>query len=127
MAAYGAGIASGLDQYKPSQYLQTSDISDYKIDSQQFKQETAAMEQRMQMKTSMEEQKGGIQLMDPRNGNLGTFPTTNNNNLTTDDNLNGSALEHSKNSIESTSAIDRIAALRQQFMSFRKQSEVMNI
>ena len=65
--------------------------------------------------------------MDPRNGNLGTFPTTNNNNLTTDDNLNGSALEHSKNSIESTSAIDRIAALRQQFMSFRKQSEVMNI
>ena len=29
----GAGIASELDQYKPSQYLQTSDISDYKIDS----------------------------------------------------------------------------------------------
>ena len=75
----------------------------------------------------MEEQKAGIQLMDPRNGgNLGTFPTTNNNNLT-EDNLTGSGLEQSKNSIESTSAIDRIAALRQQFMSFRKQSEVMNI
>ena len=36
-------------------------------------------------------------------------------------------LENNKDSMSVESANDRIAALRQQFMNFRKQSEVMNI
>lgn len=32
-------------EYKPGQYLQTSDVSDYRVDSMQFRHETVAMEQ----------------------------------------------------------------------------------
>ena len=34
-------------EFKPGQYLQTSDVSDYRVNSMQFKNETAVMEQQL--------------------------------------------------------------------------------
>ena len=49
-------------EFQPGQYLQTSDVSDYRVDSMQFRHETVAMEQ--QLTQSMEEKKG-VQLGGP--------------------------------------------------------------
>lgn len=73
------------------------------------------------MVSSMEEMKTVGKLVETRN-NLGSFPVTHH----TEENLHSASAVAASNSAES-SALDRIAALRQQFISFRKQSEVMNI
>ena len=64
------------------------------------------MEQQMQMASSMEEIKNNVKLVETRN-KLGTFPVTNH----TEDNLLSGTSAPTLTG-ESSSAIDRIAALR---------------